>query len=98
MASELKQMNILVIDDDPVFRNLLRSILKEKSNVFVVEAPSLAFKILKNEKIDMLICDFKLPEMNGLLVLEKVKKRISSCRSHYDQLFRRYGNRHWRIA
>jgi DNA-binding NtrC family response regulator len=73
MVPTEKQTNILVIDDDPIFRNLLRSIFKEKLNVFAVEAPSLAFKILKNERIDILICDFKLPEMNGLLVLEKVK-------------------------
>jgi DNA-binding NtrC family response regulator len=49
-------------------------VLKDKLNVFAVEAPSIAFKILKNEKIDILISDFKLPEMNGLQVLEKVKE------------------------
>lgn len=67
------RLNILVIDDDPVIRNLLRSILKEKLNVFAVESPTLAFKILNNEVIDIIICDFRLPEMNGLKVLEKVK-------------------------
>lgn len=69
-----KTLNILVIDDDPIIRNLMRSILKEKSNVFAVETPSLAFKILKNEPVDIIICDFQLPEMNGLRVLEKVKE------------------------
>jgi DNA-binding NtrC family response regulator len=69
-----KSLNILVIDDDPVIRNLMRSILKEKSNVFAVETPSLAFKILKNEPVDIIICDFQLPEMNGLQVLEKIKE------------------------
>jgi DNA-binding NtrC family response regulator len=74
METENKKINILVLDDDPVYRNLLRSVLKDKLNVFAVEAPSIAFKILKNEKIDILISDFKLPEMNGLQVLEKVKE------------------------
>lgn len=67
-------LNILVIDDDPVIRNLLRSILKEKTNVFAVGAPSVALKILKNESVDIIITDFMLPEMNGLQVLEKVKQ------------------------
>ena len=67
-------LNILVIDDDPIIRNLMRSILKVKSNVFAVEIPSLAFKILRNEPVDIIICDFQLPEMNGLQVLEKVKE------------------------
>ncbi|MCF8381295.1 MAG: sigma-54 dependent transcriptional regulator [Bacteroidales bacterium] len=76
MKTEKQKINVLVIDDDPVFRNLLRSILKEKVNVFAVEAPSTAFTIIKNEKIDIIICDFKLPEMNGLEVLEIVKKEF----------------------
>ncbi|MBI9069466.1 MAG: sigma-54-dependent Fis family transcriptional regulator, partial [Salinivirgaceae bacterium] len=75
MEKEKRDFNILIIDDDPIYRNLSRSILKEKFNVFAVEAPSLAFKILKNEVIDVVVCDFKLPEMDGLKVLEIVKKQ-----------------------
>lgn len=74
MATEKSKINILILDDDPVFRNILRSVLGEKLNVFAVEAPSTAFRILQNEKIDILICDFKLPEMDGLMVLDKVKE------------------------
>ena len=74
METEKRSMNVLVLDDDPVYRNFLRSVLKEKLTVFAVEAPSIAFKVLKNEKIDFLISDFKLPEMDGLMVLQKVKE------------------------
>jgi DNA-binding NtrC family response regulator len=73
MEAEKSKTSVLVLDDDPVYRNLLRSVLKEKLDVFAVEAPSIAFRILKKEKIDILISDFKLPEMNGLKVLEIVK-------------------------
>jgi len=66
-------LNILIVDDDPVYRNLLRSILKERFSATAVGSPSQAFKVLKQEVFDMIICDFKLPEMNGLKVLEKVK-------------------------
>ena len=68
------KLNILVVDDDPVFRNLLRSVLKEKTNILAVEAPSLGFKIMNTQAIDILICDYQLPEMSGLKVLEKVKE------------------------
>jgi len=74
MTTNNKQLNILVIDDDPVIRNLTRSILKQKSNVFAVERPSLGFKVLTNETIDILICDSLYPEMIGLKVLQKVKE------------------------
>lgn len=70
------KLNILVIDDDPIIRNLLRLILKEKFNVQAVEAPSLGFKILNTQQIDLLLCDFQLPEMNGLKVLDKVKEEF----------------------
>jgi DNA-binding NtrC family response regulator len=70
---EKQNVKILIIDDDPVVRNFLRSVLKEKAEIFAVEAPSVAFRILKNESVDIIICDFKLPEMDGLHVLEQVK-------------------------
>lgn len=73
MSQHKEKTTVLVIDDDPVIRDFLRSVLKEKLNIFAVEAPSTAFKILKNEKVDLIICDFRLPEMDGLQVLEKVK-------------------------
>ena len=67
-------LNILALDDDPIIRNLLKSMLKDKSSLHVAEKPSKAFAILKKEPIDILISDFMLPEMNGLEVLKKVKE------------------------
>ena len=69
-----KQLNILVLDDDPIIRNLLRSMLKGKVNVKVAEKPSAAFAIMKDNPVDVLISDFMLPEMDGLQVLAKVKE------------------------
>ena len=40
---------ILIIDDDPVYRRLSSSILKERFTVFTAEAPSAGFETLKNE-------------------------------------------------
>ncbi len=64
---------ILIIDDDPVYRRLSSSILKERFTVFTAEAPSAGFETLKNEKIDYVICDYRLPQMDGLSVLERIK-------------------------
>lgn len=66
-------LNILIIDDDPVYRRLSSSILKDKFNVFTVEAPSAGFQVLKNQGIDYVICDYRLPEMDGLDVLARIK-------------------------
>lgn len=69
------KLNILVIDDDLVYRNVLRSLLKERCDVLTVEAPSLAFKVLASNTVDVVICDFVLPEMNGLKVLDTIKEQ-----------------------
>ena len=71
---EDKQLSILIIDDDPIYRKLSGSILQDRFNVFTAEAPSVGFNILKTKKIDFVICDYRLPEMNGLEVLERIKR------------------------
>jgi len=73
---EDKQLSILIIDDDPIYRRLSGSILKDRFNVFTAEMPSLGFEILKKQKIDFVICDYRLPQMNGIEVLEKLKKEF----------------------
>ncbi|MEI7502638.1 MAG: sigma-54 dependent transcriptional regulator [Paludibacter sp.] len=70
---ENTMLNILIIDDDLVYRRLSSSILQERFNVFTAEAPSVGFNILKTKKIDYVICDYRLPEMDGLEVLERIK-------------------------
>jgi len=69
-----KQLHILVIEDDPLFRNLLKKVLKEKSHVTAVEKPSQAFARLRTDPIDIVICDFRLPEMTGLQVMDRIKE------------------------
>jgi DNA-binding NtrC family response regulator len=71
---DANNLNILVLDDDPIIRNLLRSMLKDKTKLSVADKPSKAFEILKEKPVDILISDFMMPEMNGLEVLDKVKE------------------------
>lgn len=66
-------LNILIIDDDPIYRRLSSSILKERYNVLVADAPSVAFQLLRNNRVDYVICDYRLPEMDGLEVLARIK-------------------------
>ena len=66
-------LNILIIDDDLIYRRFSLSILKERFNVFAAESPSKGFEILKFQKIEFVICDYRLPEIDGLEVLKKIK-------------------------
>jgi len=70
------KLNILIVDDEPrvveEIKEFLRSI---KYTVFSAGKPSEAFVVLEKNKVDIIILDIRLPEMSGLKVLEKIKKK-----------------------
>ncbi len=66
---------ILVIDDERSIRNTLKEILEyEKYEVKIAETGIEGLEILKKETFDILLLDIKMPEMDGMEVLEKVRK------------------------
>ncbi len=67
-------MKILVLDDDPAILAVVASFLKKEFEVFVSSLPFQALEILSNESIDILISDIRMPEMDGLTLVKKVKK------------------------
>jgi DNA-binding NtrC family response regulator len=71
------KLKILILDDDKLYGKMASTILKQDFTVFTALFPSGAFNILEAEKIDILICDYRLPEMNGLEVIKKVKAEYS---------------------
>jgi len=64
---------ILVIDDERSIRNTLKDILGfEGYAVDVAENGLLGLEMLKNTDFDIILCDIKMPEMDGIEVLEKI--------------------------
>lgn len=66
--------NILIIDDEEKLRGLLaRIVTSEGFNV--IEAPNLktGFRKLELNDVDVVLCDVKLPDGNGVEFLEKIK-------------------------
>ncbi len=71
----MKEIKILVLDDEKVFRDEIREFLEgDKFTVHTAEKPSEAFNIVNENQIDILILDLRLPEMDGLQVLAKIKE------------------------
>jgi DNA-binding NtrC family response regulator len=63
---------ILVIDDERSIRNTLRDILEyEKFKVSEAENGLIGVDLIRNNKYDVILCDIKMPEMDGIEVLEK---------------------------
>ncbi|HAT65429.1 MAG TPA: response regulator, partial [Flavobacteriaceae bacterium] len=68
---------ILIIEDEAAIRRVLVKILSEESNSYeVVEAEDglAGIELIKKEDFDLILCDIKMPKMDGVEVLEAVKK------------------------
>lgn len=71
----METLNILVLDDERVFRDEIKEFLETDSFIVHLAAkPSAAFEILKQTEVDIIILDLKLPEMDGIAVLQHVKE------------------------
>jgi len=68
---------ILIIEDEAAIRRVLTKILTEESDTYEVfeAADGLeGVEILKKDDFDLVICDIKMPKMDGVEVLEATKK------------------------
>ena len=64
--------NILIIDDEKPIRNTLKEILEyEKFAVEEAEDGANGLEKIKSGKYDLIMCDIKMPKMDGIEVLEK---------------------------
>lgn len=68
---------ILIIEDEAAIRRVLVKILTEENKdyeVFEAEDGLAGMEIIKKEDFDLVLCDIKMPKMDGVEVLEAVKK------------------------
>lgn len=68
---------ILIIEDEAAIRRVLKKILTEENESYqVTEAEDglVGVELIKNEDFDLILCDIKMPKMDGMEVLEAIKK------------------------
>lgn len=70
-----KELKVLVVDDFATMRKVVRNLLKQIGFENIVEAEDgvNALKILKSQKIDMVVSDWNMPNMTGLELLKAVR-------------------------
>jgi len=68
--------NILITDDEQSQRLILSGYLKQKGyNIFEAASGDEALKIAGNNLIDIVLSDFRMPDMNGIDLLIKLKEK-----------------------
>ena len=65
---------ILVVDDDAMNLMLTKRILEKQYNVLLAESGKEALNKMKGEKIDLVLLDIAMPEMDGIETFERMKE------------------------
>lgn len=70
-----KDLTILVVDDHPMTRNMVKAILKGLGFDNIVQAENGEFAVQRifEDQVDLVICDWNMPHMSGLEVLKRVR-------------------------
>ena len=71
----MEKFKILFVDDDSAIRSIVDKYLsKEGYKVSLAESGVEALKLLKDSKFDIVFTDFKMPGINGIELLSRIKE------------------------
>ena len=73
-----KEYQLLVVDDNPQVLLMLKDIIPERYGLHLSNSGSDALKILDKEKIDLVISDVIMPEIDGLELCQRIKDSIET--------------------
>ena len=77
MGMPPKDINILIVDDFPTMRKIVKTVLKQLgySNITEAEDGAEGLSILKqNSAIQFVVSDWNMPNMTGIELLKEVRK------------------------
>lgn len=69
--------NILIVEDEPAIRRVLKKILTEEDQSYEVheaEDGIQGLAMFKEHDFQLVLCDIKMPKMDGMEVLQEIKK------------------------
>ena len=72
------KLKCLIVEDEPLARNLLSEYVRKVSHLQLVEAasnPLRALEVLRNDSIDLMFLDIQMPEITGITLLKTLQKK-----------------------
>ncbi len=76
MALPDRNIKILVVDDAPMIRRILKNVLKEMgfTNIDEAEDGQVALQKLRSGKYDFVITDWNMPNLTGIELVQEIRK------------------------
>lgn len=71
--SDITKKTVLIVDDELDLLQSLEELIQEKCTVLIASNVNEAFRLLKNNKVDIIISDFKMPLLTGYDFLKMVR-------------------------
>ncbi len=76
---KLLEQSVLVVDDDPVICDLMRAALEDKvKKLLVSESPLEALEFVKRMSFDLIVCDYRMPEMDGGEFIQAIRTKYNA--------------------
>ena len=69
---------IVIIEDEPLTRHLIKSILRRDFRVFDFERPGQALRLIRSYQPDLILSDIGLPEMDGITLRKELARDIDT--------------------
>lgn len=75
----MNNVRVLVVDDEDYIRDSVQIILESEGyKIFVAENGVRALEVLEDNYVDIVLTDIKMPEMDGLTLLKKIKQKYNN--------------------
>jgi two-component system chemotaxis response regulator CheY len=75
--------NLLIVDDSVSIRQIIKRVISISGfvtcDIYEAENGLAAIKVLAGKQVDLILSDIHMPQMDGITLLEKVKKNKSLC-------------------
>jgi CheY-like chemotaxis protein len=71
--NDLEKKHVLIVDDEPIMLRNIKTWLSDDFDVSVVNSGKAALKFLESQLVDLILLDYKMPEMSGPAFLTKIR-------------------------